>query len=137
MEQCSREVAALAELQFRGVLWLHTNGKEWTPSAFLVSNRGGLSLDLANDQATRDAVIRALPKLFEAPVESLRSHRLDADFLNGLLAPDGGGLLLRWLGNPEAFQRQHSAPEWEAFCHQTRSDFGLDVIKDGPMKAAG
>ncbi len=136
VEDCSMEVAALAELQYRGNLWLHTNGKEWTPSAFLVSKHGGLSLDLANDQATRDAVLRALPKLLEEPVESLRGRRLDADFLNGLLAPDGVGLLLRWLSAPEEFQKQHAAPEWDAFCHQTRSDFGLDVIKDGPLKAA-
>lgn len=136
VEDCSMEVAALVELQFRGNVWLHTNGKEWTPAAFLVSKHGGLSLDLANDQATRDAVIRALPKLLEEPVESLWGRRLDADFLNGLLAPDGVGLLLRWLSAPEAFQKQHAAPEWDAFCHQTRSDFGLDVIKDGPLKAA-
>lgn len=136
VEECSMEVAALVELQFRGNVWLHTNGKEWTPAAFLVSKHGGLSLDLANDQATRDAVIRALPKLLEEPVESLRGRRLDADFLNELLAPDGVGLLLRWLSAPDAFQKQHAAPEWDAFCHQTRSDFGLDVIKDGPLKAA-
>lgn len=136
VEDCSMEVAALAELQFRGNLWLHANGKEWTPSAFLVSKHGGLSLDLANDQATRDAVIRALPKLLEEPVESLRGRRIDADFLNGLLAPDGVGLLLRWLSNPEGFQKQQTPPEWDAFCHQTRSDLGLDVIKDGPLKAA-
>ncbi len=136
VEDCSMEVAALAELQFRGNLWLHANGKEWTPSAFLVSKHGGLSLDLANDQATRDAVIRALPKLLEEPVESLRGRRLDADFLNGLLAPDGVGLLLRWLSDPEPFQQQQAGPEWDAFCHQTRSDFGFDVVKDGPLKAA-
>ncbi len=136
VEDCSMEVAALVELQFRGNVWLHTNGKEWTPAAFLVSKHGGLSLDLANDQATREAVIRALPKLLEESVESLRGRHIDADFLNGLLAPDGVGLLLRWLSNPEAFQKQQTPAEWEAFCHQTRSDFGLDVIKDGPLKAA-
>ena len=25
---------ALVELQYRGVMWLHVNGKEWTPYAF-------------------------------------------------------------------------------------------------------
>ena len=136
VEECSMEVAALVELQFRGNLWLHTNGKEWTPTAFLVSQHGGLSLDLANDRATRDAVVRALPRLLEEPVDSLRRRHLDAVFLNGLVAPDPVGLLLRWLSAPEEFQKQHSAAEWEAFSHQTRTDFRLDVIKDGPMKAA-
>jgi len=29
-EDCPQELAALVELQYRGVMWLHVNGKEWT-----------------------------------------------------------------------------------------------------------
>src|ERR1022692_194990 len=46
-EDCPQELAALVELQYRGVMWLYVNGKEWTPYAFLVSNHGGLKLDVA------------------------------------------------------------------------------------------
>jgi hypothetical protein len=45
-EDCPPELAALVELQYRGVMWLHVNGKEWTPYAFLVSTHGGLGLDV-------------------------------------------------------------------------------------------
>ena len=31
VEECPPELAALVELQFRGTVWLHINGKEWTP----------------------------------------------------------------------------------------------------------
>ncbi len=62
-EDCPQELAALVELQYRGVTWLHVNGKEWTPYAFLVSNHGGLGLDVAKDQATLDALAGALPSL--------------------------------------------------------------------------
>ena len=55
-EDCPPELAALVELQYRGAMWLHVNGKEWTPYAFLVSNHGGLDLDVAKDQATLDAL---------------------------------------------------------------------------------
>ena len=44
-EDCPQELAALVELQYRGVMWLHVNGKEWTPNGFLVSKHGGLDLD--------------------------------------------------------------------------------------------
>ena len=60
-EDCPQELAALVELQYRGVMWLHVNGKEWTPYAFLVSKHGGLGLDVAKDQATLDALAGALP----------------------------------------------------------------------------
>ena len=53
-EDCTAELAALVELQYRGALWLHVNGKEWTPYAYLVSKHGGLDLDVARDQATLD-----------------------------------------------------------------------------------
>src|ERR1035437_5173839 len=50
-EDCPQELAALVELQYRGAMWLHVNGKEWTPYAFRVSKHGGLGLDVAKHQA--------------------------------------------------------------------------------------
>jgi hypothetical protein len=103
-EECPQELAALVELQYRGVMWLHVNGKEWTPFGFLVSKHGGLDLDVAKDQATLDALAGALPSLMAEPIAQLQGRRLDAEFFNGLVAPDATGLLLRWLSDPEAVQ---------------------------------
>jgi hypothetical protein len=49
-EDCPPELAPLVELQYRGVMWLHANGREWTPYAFLVSKHGGLELDGRQDR---------------------------------------------------------------------------------------
>lgn len=135
-ENCPQELAALVELQYRGVMWLHVNGKEWTPYAFLVSNHGGLRLDVAKDQATLDALAGALPSLMSEPLSHLQGRRLDAEFFNGLVAPDATGLLLRWLGDPEAFKERRSDAEWKAFCEQCKADFRFDPVKEGPLKAA-
>ena len=135
-EECPKELAALVELQYRGVTWLHVNGREWTPFAFLVSQHGGLALDVAKDQTTLDALAGALPTLMTESVAQLRGRRLDSDFFNGLVAPDATGLLLRWLSDQEAFRQRHSTAEWKAFCEQCKSDFQLDPISDGPLKAA-
>jgi hypothetical protein len=81
------------------VAWLHVNGKEWTPYAFLVSKHGGLGLDVAKDQVTIDALSGALPTLMAEPLSQLRGRRLDSEFFNGLVAPDATGLLLRWLSD--------------------------------------
>jgi hypothetical protein len=135
-EDCPQELSALVELQYRGVMWLHVNGKEWTPYAFLVSNHGGLGLDVAKDQGTLDALAGALPALMSEPVSHLQHRRLDAEFFNGLVAPDATGLLLRWLGDPEAFKQRRSDAEWKAFCEQCKADFRFDPVKEGPLKAA-
>lgn len=135
-EECPKELAPLVELQYRGVMWLHPNGKEWTPYAFLVSKHGGLDLDVAKDQATLDALAGALPTLVAQSITPYRGRRLDADFFNGLVAPDTTGLLLRWLNDPEAFRQSRTDVEWRAFCQQCRTDFRFDPVKDGPLKAA-
>src|ERR1022692_1115377 len=115
-EDCPQELAALVELQYRGVTWLHVNGKEWTPYAFLVSKHGGLGLDVAKDQATLDALAGALPMLMAEHPSLLQGRRLDSEFFNGLLAPDTTGLFLMWLSDSEAFKRSRSGAEWTAFC---------------------
>lgn len=136
VEDCPARLAALVELQFRGMVWLHINGKEWTPCAMLVSKHGGLGLDLPRDQATQDALAGALPRLLDEPVEHLRGRLLDAEFFNQLVAPDAASLLLHWLANPEAFRKQRSEPELRAFSQQCKADFRFDPEKDGPLRAA-
>lgn len=135
-EDCPQGLAALVELQYRGVMWLHANGKEWTPYAFLVSNHGGLGLDVAKDQSTLDALAGALPSLMAEPLSQLRGRRLDAEFFNGLVAPDATGLLLRWLSDSDEFKKRRSDAEWKAFCEQSKADFRFDPVKEGQLKAA-
>lgn len=136
VEDCPQELAALVELQYRGLLWLHANGKEWTPFAFLVSKHGGLELDVAKDQATLDALSGALPSLVNEPLVQFQVRRLDAEFFNGLVAPDATGLLLHWLSDPGLFQQRRSDAEWRAFCQQCKTEFRFDPVKEGPLKAA-
>ncbi|MDN5940857.1 MAG: BREX-1 system phosphatase PglZ type B [Nitrospira sp.] len=135
LESITSDLAPFAEMQFRGALWLHPNGKEWTPLAFLVSVHGGLGLNVSRDQATQDALLRAMPKLMQERVDDLRDKVLDADFFNDLMAPDATGLILRWLNDPDGFRKRTSSPEWKAFCQQCTVDYRLDPDKDGPMRA--
>lgn len=136
VEDCPAELAALVELQYRGMVWLHVNGKEWTPFAYLVSKHGGLGLEVAKDQQTLEALAGALPKVTTEVVAHLQGRRLDAEFFNALVAPDAAGLLLRWLSEPDEFQKLRSDTEWKAFCQQCKSELRFDPSKDGPLRAA-
>lgn len=135
-EDCPPELAALVDLQYRGAMWLHANGKEWSPFGFLVSRHGGLELDVAKDRATLDALAGALPNLLSEPLAQYQGRRLSAESFNELVAPDTTGLLLRWLSEPEAFKQRRSPAEWKAFLQQCKTDGGFDPLKDGPLKAA-
>lgn len=135
-EEVGKDLAPLVDLQFRGTVWLHPNGKEWTPYGFLVSKHGGLGLEVAKDQATLDALAGALPLLLDARLSELSGRLMDAEFLNELIAPDAAGLILRWLNDPKSFQERRAGAEWKAFVQQCKADFKFDPDKDGPLKAA-
>lgn len=136
-EDCTPELSALIELQYRGAMWLYLGGKEWTPYTFLVSKHGGLDLDVSKDHATRDALAGALPKLLSELLKQLQGRRLDSEFFNALVAPDATGLMLRWLNDPEGFRSRRSDAEWKAFCQQCKAEASFDPAKEGPLKAAG
>ena len=136
IEDCPPALSALVELQYRGAVWIHQNGKEWTPHGYLVSNYGGLALEVAKDHITLDALAGALPTLMTQSIAQLQGRRLNAEFFNALLAPDSIGQLLRWLSEPELFKQSRTAAEWKAFCQQCKTEAGFDPIKDGALTAA-
>jgi hypothetical protein len=133
-DECPREVQPLVELVHRGVLWLQRGGHDWTATAFL-SSKDGLALDLAGDQETTAALLRALPEIAHAPFETLRRRRLDSAYFYELLAPDVVRELLRWMGDPKTAEGRLGASSWAAFVSQMKERFGIDPVADGVLTA--
>ena len=133
--ECPRELQPLIELQYRGRVWHQRNGRDWTVDAFLISE-DGLGLDVAQDARTREAALRALPLLAEAPFDSLWGHRLDADDFDRLAVSDPTRDLLRWMGAGDAFRTSEKENHWRSFCSVCRSEFGFDPDKKAPSDAA-
>jgi hypothetical protein len=136
VEDCPSELQPLVEFQFRGTIWAHPNGKDWTPLAFLSSGLGGLGLYVAKDAATSKALLRALPQVLKEKLADLRNERLDSDFFNRLLTPDPASLILRWMNDPKKEKQAKSKAEWKAFCEQCESDYKFNPDKDGELAAA-
>jgi hypothetical protein len=136
VEDCPAELQPLVELQFRGTVWIHPNGKDWTPYSFLVSDRGGLGLDVSRDGATAEALQLALATLISERVADLTGTRLDAGFFHKLLAPDLPSALLRWMNNPKETRAGKNENEWIAFAHECVAPYGFDPEKDGELVAA-
>jgi hypothetical protein len=136
VEDCPRPLQPLAEFQFRGVWFTQENTRDWTIFAFLASRRGGLELDIASDQGTREAMLHALGKLADTPVAELRGRRLQAADFHGLLQPDPVKQLLRWMDDPGGMHARSVPQEWNAFLAVCRDRYSFDPEKDGELAAA-
>ena len=106
VEECPKPLQPLAELQYRGVIFSHKNGRDWTIAGFLQSADGGLGIAAGTDNTTREAMQRALLKLAYEPVAHLRNEApLRAPFFDALLNPDEVRRLLKWMNDPQSYSR--------------------------------
>lgn len=132
---CPSYLQPLIELQYRGAVWHQRNGRDWTVEAFLTSD-DALGFDLARDNLTHDAMLRALPLLATEPIAGLRSRRLEADDFDRLAIGDPIRDLLTWLSDAEAFQARCDAGRWATFRDVCLRQFGCDPDRDGMQAAA-
>lgn len=127
-------VRPLAELMYRGTMWLQLNGSDWTARSFLVSNRT-LELDVAKDQQTEAALRRAIAEVLGQTIEQLRGHRLQAADFDALLSDDPDRDILRWMNDP-AGQRAAMGPDrWAALCRQCVANLDFNPDAEDPIIA--
>ena len=124
-EDCRPDLQPIVELMFRGTLWLQHNGNDWGVTTFLTSNKA-LNLDIARDNATTEALHRALTEVALTPVAQLQGRHLEADEFDKMLSTDVIRDLLRWIGNPEGAKARSGPNGWGAFCNQCREQFDFD-----------
>jgi len=138
IEACPDNLKPLAELQYRGVIWSQLNAKDWTILAFLKSDQGGLGLDVAQDNETRNAMQLALYRLLDEDIDLLKGKRLDKDYFNTILT--GGDPvrdLLHWLDQGDAFQKVRGENEWKAFVEVCKSQLAFNPQDDGVLAGIG
>ena len=132
---CPTHLQPLIELQYRGSVWHQRNGRDWTVDAFLTSE-DGVGLDIAKDNRTHDAMLRALALLALEPLSGLRGHRLEADNFDRLAIGDPVRDLLGWMSDTEGFQTRCDTGRWATFRDVCGREFGFDPDKDGTQVAA-
>jgi hypothetical protein len=137
VESCPDHLKAIAELQYRGVFWSQLNARDWTLFAFLVSAQGGVGLDIAQDNETKNALMLAMTRLLDEEVESLHGRRLEKDFFNELVSgKDVPKDILLWLDDAERFRLSRDENAWKAFIEICISQFAFNPEKAGPIEAA-
>jgi PglZ domain len=136
VEDLPKMLKPLVELQYRGMLWTHRNGKDWTLDGFLQSPQGGLGIEMSTDVATRIALQRALLKLIDEPVIRLKKEApLRADFFNALLHPDEVRNLLLWLNDAAGYKKRCNGDEWASFCDLCKRKYDIALEENDRVAA--
>lgn len=133
IEGCPRELAPIAELQYRGQWFVHPSGKDWTVRALLSNRERGLGYDIAEDSTTSNALLAAFGNLLERPIRRLKSQHINAEFLQQLLNPDPTGSLLEWLDDPSGFKARLDQSQWKAFVAQSKRKYGFNPASEGEV----
>ena len=136
VESCPDYLKPLAELQYRGVIWSQLNAKDWTILAFLKSDQGGLGLDVAQDNDTKNAMQLAVYDLLDEDTDLFKGKRLDRDYFNTLLIGDPVRDLLQWLDLGDAFRDRQSNNQWQAFIEVCKSQLAFNPEADGILEGA-
>ena len=136
VQECPDSLKPLVELQYRGACWTQKNGKDWTVEAFLVSEEGGLGLDVARDATTWRAMLGALAELATTSVDRLKGKHLEAEDFDKLFSDDPAKDLLLWLSEPEAVKSGWNSGRWSAFKSRCKAGFNFDPDKDGELIGA-
>lgn len=137
VEECPDHLKPLAELQYRGVIWSQISAKDWTVLAFIKSNQGGLGLDVAQDNESKNAMQRALHRFLDEDRDLLRGKRLDKDYFNTLVTGgDPTRDILQWIDQDDAFAKNRGDNEWRAFVSVCSSQLGFNPQEQGVLSAA-
>ena len=137
VESCAPELAPIAELQYRSRWFANPKGRDWTVRALLSDAEHGLGLTVADNPETNAALLLALDRLLDVPIDRLTKQVLDADYCNQLVNPDPPSMLLGWLDDPGGYRAGLPKPQWAAFVQQCKADYGLDPARQGEIAAAG
>jgi hypothetical protein len=135
-DQCPWAFQPLVELLYRGTVWSHPNGRDWSLEAFFQAKEG-LGLEVATDEATKLSLRSALSALAKTPVAQLIGRsRLEAGDFDAIVVGDTPRDLLTWVGAPDAVRQEWGEERWHAFRSRCQDSFGFDPEKETPLFAA-
>jgi len=133
-EECSERLRPLVELMYRGTMWLQHNGSDWNVTTFLTSSKA-LGLTIARDEATTQALLRALTEVAVVPLAQLEDKRLESDDFDRMLSGDVVRDLLLWMGDPDGTRARLGGNGWAAFCSRCRDEIDFDPETEAGVTA--
>jgi hypothetical protein len=116
----------LLEYQYTGTLFLQDNGREWSILAFVENPNYGLDVKVAKDNATKDALKRTLPNIFQDREVLANRTIIDSDYLNNQLFPDIIHSILKWMCKGDVFLNTMDTGMQEVFFNLCKSQYEFE-----------
>jgi hypothetical protein len=116
----------LLEYQYTGTLFIQENGREWSILAFVENPINGLGIKLAKDNATKEALKKTLPSIFQDREVLANKTIIDADYLNNQLFPDIIPTILKWMCKGDVFLNTMDSGKREVFTNLCRSQYDFE-----------
>jgi len=116
----------LLEYQYTGTLFIQENGREWSILAFVENPNYGLGIKVAKDNATKEALKKTLPSIFQDREVLAKKNSIDADYLNNQLFPDIIPTILKWMCKGDEFLKNMDAGKREVFTNLCKSQYEFE-----------
>jgi hypothetical protein len=116
----------LLEYQYTGALFIQENGREWSILAFAENPINGLGVKVAKDNATRDALKKTLPSIFQDREVLANKTIIDSDYLNNQLFPDIIPTILKWMCKGDGLLRGMDTGKQEIFVNLCKSQYEFE-----------
>ena len=126
VEAAGLDLQPLLEYQYSGTLFLQENGKEWTILAFVENPTMGLGVNIVKDYATKEALKKALPSIFQDSLVLYGKTIIDQAYLAGQLFPDIIPAILNWMCKGDAFMQTMDAGKRDLFAQLCKSQYDFD-----------
>ncbi|MFM1793675.1 MAG: hypothetical protein RL642_60, partial [Bacteroidota bacterium] len=126
VEEAGLYFQPLIEYQYTGVLFLQENGREWSILAFVENPVNGLGIKATKDSATKDALKKALPTIFQDTDVFQGKTLIDAEFLNNLLFPDLIPNILKWMCKGDVFLSQMEKGKRDVFVNLCKNQYDFE-----------
>jgi hypothetical protein len=116
----------LLEYQYTGSLFIQENGREWSILAFLENATYGLGIKVAKDNATKDALKKTLPSIFQDSEALANKTIIDVDYLNNQLFPDIIPTILKWMCKGDSYLHGMDMSKREVFNNICKSQYEFE-----------
>ncbi|WP_040479453.1 BREX-1 system phosphatase PglZ type B [Mariniradius saccharolyticus] len=120
------DLQPLLEYQYTGNLFLQENGKEWTVTAFVENSNQGFGIKVQKDTATKVALKKALPTIFNQPDPFQNKTLIDAPFLNTLVFPEINESILQWINQGDDFLISMDSSKQVVFKELCKAQFDFE-----------
>ena len=116
----------LLEYQYTGTLFIQENGREWSILAFVENPIIGLGVTILKDNATKSALKKTLPSIFQDREVLANKSIIDADYLNNQLFPDIIPTILKWMCKGDVFFNNMEGGKKEIFINICKSQYEFE-----------